>query len=256
MFELTAAQVTAWFGQIWWPFLRIGSFMMLVPIFGGANMPAQVRVGLTMMICIIAAPLMPPMPEVDPLSLDAILIAGREILIGGILALLIELLFSIFMTLGQILSTQMGLGMAMMNDPINGVSIAAIGKYYQLYAVLLFLALNGHLVALEIVVQSFNTWQVGDFPSQHVLDTVITQFNWMIGAALLLSLPAVVAMLLVNIAFGVMNRAAPQLNVFALGFPMTMLLGLMCLFLTLSGIPDNFARLCGEILTLMTRLEG
>lgn len=256
MYTLTDAQVMAWFGQIWWPFLRIGAFLTMMPIFGGMNIPVQVRIGLTWLIAVIAAPLMPPMPEVEPLSLQAALLSAKEILIGGIMAFMLELLFSVFMTLGQILSTQMGLGMAMMNDPVNGVSIASIGKFYQLFAILLFLALDGHLIALEVIVTSFDIWQVGETMSQMALKTVFMQFSWMIGAALLLSLPAMIAMLLVNIAFGVMNRAAPQLNVFALGFPMTLLLGLACLFLTMSGIPHNFANFCGEILTLMTHLEG
>ncbi|OAN16697.1 flagellar biosynthetic protein FliR [Photobacterium jeanii] len=255
MLELSAAQLTALIGQIWWPFFRISAALMLMPIFGGSQIPARVRVGLALIISVLAAPLMPAMPEVDPLSIDALLLAGQQMIIGAMLALLLDLLFAVFTTMGQILSMQMGLGMAMMNDPINGVSIPAIGKYYQLYALLLFLALDGHLVALDVLVQSFNIWPVGDWLSQTALHTIVLRFGWMMAAALLLSLPAVCAMLLVNGAFGMMNRAAPQLNVFALGFPMTMLLGLICLLITTSGIPENFTRLCSETLSLMLTLE-
>ncbi|KMV29567.1 flagellar biosynthetic protein FliR [Photobacterium swingsii] len=253
--ELSAAQFTALIGQVWWPFFRISTTLMLMPIFGGSQIPVQVRIALALIISVLAAPLMPAMPAVDPLSVEALILAGQQVIIGAMLALLLDLLFAIFTTMGQILSMQMGLGMAMMNDPINGVSIPALGKYYQLYALMLFLALDGHLVALDVMVQSFNIWPVGEMMSQMALDTIIMRFGWMMAAALLLSLPAVCAMLLVNGSFGMMNRAAPQLNVFALGFPMTMLLGLICLLITTSGIPENFTRLSSETLSLMLTLE-
>ncbi|MGF1691478.1 flagellar biosynthetic protein FliR [Photobacterium kagoshimensis] len=253
--ELTAAQFTALIGQVWWPFFRISTTLMLMPIFGGSQIPVQVRIALALIISVLAAPLMPAMPAVDPLSVEALILAGQQVIIGAMLALLLDLLFAIFTTMGQILSMQMGLGMAMMNDPINGVSIPALGKYYQLYALMLFLALDGHLVALDVMVQSFNIWPVGEMMSQMALNTIIMRFGWMMAAALLLSLPAVCAMLLVNGSFGMMNRAAPQLNVFALGFPMTMLLGLICLLITTTGIPENFTRLSSETLSLMLTLE-
>ncbi|WP_434357911.1 flagellar biosynthetic protein FliR [Parasalinivibrio latis] len=256
MADMTAAQFTAWLGQIWWPFLRIGGAMMLMPVFGSSHVPVRIRLIFTLMLAILAAPLMPQMPAVDPFSFDALIFAGQQVFIGAVMALLLDILFAVFTTLGQILSMQMGLGMAVMNDPVNGVGVPEIGKYYQLFALLLFLALDGHLVALDILVNSFKIWAVGDLPTQHALHVVIMRFGWMVGAALLLSLPALVAMLLVNVAFGVMNRAAPQLNIFSLGFPMTLLLGLVCLVLTISGVPQNFTTLCGNTLSLMANLEA
>lgn len=256
MLEMTAAQLTSALGQVWWPFVRIGAALALMPIFGGNQIPVQVRVLFALIVSLLAAPLMPAMPAVDPLSMQAMLYAGQQVVIGALLALMLELLFAIFSTMGQILSMQMGLGMAMMNDPVNGVSVPTLGKYYQLYVIMLYLALDGHLVALDVVVESFRTWPVGDFFTQAELYTIILRFGWMIAAALLLALPALSAMLLVNLAFGMMNRAAPQLNVFALGFPMTLLLGMMCLVITTSSIPENFTRLVSDTLMLMRTLEG
>ncbi|GAL07319.1 flagellar biosynthesis protein FliR [Photobacterium aphoticum] len=237
-------------------FRASGQCLMAMPIIGGSSIPPQLRVGLAMMIALLSAPLMPAMPSVDPLSLQAIVYAGQQVLIGVLLAFLLECLFAIFTTMGQILSMQMGLGMAMMNDPVNGVSVPAMGKYYQLYTFMLFLSLDGHLVALETFVRSFEIWPVGEFFSQHALYLIILRFGWLMGAALLLALPAMTAMLLVNGAFGMMNRAAPQLNVFALGFPMTLLLGLVCLLISNSGLPENFVRLSSDTLDMMRLLEG
>lgn len=256
MFNITAAEFTAWIGQFWWPFIRISSAFLFMPVIGGGSTPTQVRILLSFLLCIVAAPLMPSMPSVDPLSIQAVVYAIQQILIGAFLALLVEILFAVFTTMGQILSMQMGLGMAMMNDPVNGISVPAMGKYYQLYTFLLFLALDGHLVTLEVFVRSFEAWPVGNFFSQSALYNIVLRFSWMMGAALLLSLPAVTAMLIVNIAFGMMNRAAPQLNVFALGFPMTMLLGLLCLLISNSGLPENFVLLSSETLDFMRNLES
>lgn len=159
MADMTAAQFTAWLGQIWWPFLRIGGAMMLMPVFGSSHVPVRIRLIFTLMLAILAAPLMPQMPAVDPFSFDALIFAGQQVFIGAVMALLLDILFAVFTTLGQILSMQMGLGMAVMNDPVNGVGVPEIGKYYQLFALLLFLALDGHLVALDILVNSFKIWR-------------------------------------------------------------------------------------------------
>lgn len=256
MINITAAELTSWIGQFWWPFIRLSSALLMMPIFGGRSIPVKVRILLCSLISIIALPLMPTMPYVDPISFKAAGYAVQQVLIGGTLALMLGILFAVFTTMGQILSMQMGLGMAMMNDPVNGVSVPTMGKYYQLYTFLLFLALDGHLVTIEIFVRSFDIWPVGTFFSQNALYLLVLQLSWMLGAALLLSLPAITAMLIVNIAFGMMNRAAPQLNVFALGFPMTMLLGLICLLLSNSGLPGKFVLLSSETLEFMRNIEN
>jgi flagellar biosynthetic protein FliR len=160
----------------------------------------------------------------------------------------------VFTTLGQLVSMQMGLGMAMMNDPVNGVSSAVLGVMYQMYVSLLFLALNGHLVVLDILVRSFTAIPVGSMLSDTALQQIINMFGWMIGAALLLALPAIAAMLLVNMTFGIMTRAAPQLNIYSLGFPMTLLCGVLSVGLTLSSVPENFTQFSREVLNLLAAI--
>ncbi len=145
--------------------------------------------------------------------------------------------------LGQIISLQMGLGMAMMNDPVNGVSIAILGRMFLLFSTLLFLALDGHLLVIDILVQSFTSWPVGSCLALSSVKQTLTLFGWMFSSALAIALPAIVSMLLANISFGVMNRAAPSLNVYALGFPMTMLLGLFSVLISVSGVPTRYAEL-------------
>jgi flagellar biosynthetic protein FliR len=143
---------------------------------------------------------------------------------------------------------QMGLGMAIMNDPVNGFSVPILGRLFLIFCTLLFLSLEGHLIVIDVLVQSFVIWPVGSGLSAFSLTSVVHLMTWMFASSVALALPAIVAMLLANISFGVMNRAAPALNVYALGFPMTMLLGLFSILISISGVPDKYAELVNDTL--------
>src|SRR5690606_10300367 len=150
-----------------------------------------------------------------------------------------------------ILSMQMGLSMAMMMDPGSGDSTSLLGHLFWIMSALLFFSLNGHLITLAILVDSFTLWPVGSGLYQLNITVLLQLFGWMFGAALLVALPAVIAMLLVNLTFGVATRSAPSLNLFVLGFPMTLLLGFVCVFLTLSQTGLQFATLASHVLDNM-----
>lgn len=237
------ADISAWLGQLWWPFFRMGAAMLAMPFFGDGLIPVWVRALLTLSLAVLTAPLMPAMPAVDLLSFSAIFLALEQAVWGVIFGLILHMLFSVFTMLGQIVSLQMGLGMAVMNDPINGMSAAILGRMFLIFSTLLFLALEGHLLVIDILVQSFSVWPVGSGLAGPSLHKIINLFGWMFSSALALALPAIVSMLLANISFGVMNRAAPSLNVYALGFPMTMLLGLFSVLLSVSGVPGRYTEL-------------
>ncbi|MGR2770151.1 flagellar biosynthetic protein FliR [Photobacterium ganghwense] len=240
---ITFAEFNAWLGQFWWPFFRIGAALLAMPFFGDALIPLWVRALLALSLAVITAPLMPAMPAVDLLSLSAIALAFEQMIWGIFFGLIIHLLFTVLTMLGQIVSLQMGLGMAMMNDPVNGLSVAILGRMFLIFSTLLFLALEGHLVVIDILVQSFYLWPVGSGLAMPSLHNVVDLITWMFASALALALPAIVSMLLANISFGVMNRAAPSLNVYALGFPMTMILGLFSILLSVSGVPGRYTEL-------------
>ncbi|CZF86032.1 flagellar biosynthetic protein FliR [Grimontia marina] len=245
---LTFGELSAILGQLWWPFFRIGAMFISMPFFGDALIPVWVRSLLALSIVVITAPLMPAMPVVDLFSLTSLFLAFEQAVWGLFFGLILHLLFSVFTMLGQIVSLQMGLGMAMMNDPVNGLSVAVLGRIFLLFCTLLFLSLEGHLLVIDILIQSFVIWPVGSGLTALSLQGVINVFGWMFASALALALPAIVSMLLANISFGVMNRAAPSLNVYALGFPMTMLLGLFSVLLSISGVPDKYTELVHDTL--------
>src|SRR5690606_4364500 len=167
------------------------------------------------------------MPEVDALSLRMMLLIGEQVLIGAMLGFSLQLFFQVFSIAGQIIAMQMGLGFASMVDPASGVSVPVLGQFLVMLTTLLFLAMNGHLVVFEVIAESFITLPVGGGLLVGHYWEIAGKLGWVMGAGLLLSLPVVTALLVINLAFGVMTRAAPQLNIFSIGFPMTLVLGLV-----------------------------
>jgi flagellar biosynthetic protein FliR len=254
LLSFSAADLTSWLGQWWWPFIRIGMAFWVMPVFGDTRVPAQARLMLAFIISLLLAPMMKHMPVVDPFSVAALVLTIEQLLFGLLFGLSVQMLYMVMTTAGQILSMQMGLSMAVMNDPLNGDSAPIISHLMMVFCALLFLGLNGHLVVLDILVQSLRSWPPGS--SLNLLDIggVIGLFGWSIGAALLLTLPAVIAMLMVNLTFGVLNRTAPSLNVFSLGFPMTLLLGLLTMALSISGVPSRYLNLAAHVLEQLRAL--
>ena len=251
LLSLTTPELMAWIGKGWWPFCRLAAFFWVLPLFGDGHLSPQIRLLFAFSLAMVLMPLLPLGPAIDPFSFATLVITLEQLLFGALLALMLQLLFTVVTMAGQVLSMQMGLAMAVMNDPVNGGSAPLIGQLLWIFVALLFLAWNGHLLALDVIVESFRSWPVGHSLTELDLSVLVNLAGWMFGAALLLALPAVIAMLLVNITFGVMNRSAPSLNIFALGFPMTMMLGLVSLLLMLANIPQRYLEFSQDVFDLM-----
>ncbi|WKE67434.1 flagellar biosynthetic protein FliR [Gallaecimonas kandeliae] len=251
---LSAPELTAWLGKAWWPFLRIGALIWAMPLFGDLLTLPQVRVLLALLLALLVAPMMPAMPAFDPFSLGALALATEQILMGALLGLMVQMLFTVMTMLGQMLSLQMSLSMAVMNDPAHGESVPLLSQLLMVLGTFLFFSLDGHLVVLDVLVESFFTWPPGQGLFDLDLQRLLELFGWMFGSALILALPAIIAMLMVNFSFGVMNRSAPSLNIFALGFPLGLTMGLLCLLLTVSGVPGRFAEMASYALDQMRLL--
>ncbi|AYC32540.1 flagellar type III secretion system protein FliR [Pseudomonas cavernae] len=249
--ELTDAQIGGWVGSFLLPLFRIAALLMTMPIIGTQLVPVRVRLYLALAIGVVIMPTLPPMPSVDAISLQAFLLIAQEVLIGAMLGFALQLFFHAFVIAGQIVATQMGLGFASMVDPTNGVSVAVIGQFFTMLVTLLFLAMNGHLVVLEVLTESFVTLPVGGgFLTTHYWE-LANKLGWVLGAGLLLVLPAITALLVVNLAFGVMTRAAPQLNIFSIGFPLTLVVGLVIVWIGLADILAQYQLLASEALQLL-----
>jgi len=197
---------------------------------------------------------LPPMPLVDSISLQAFMLIAQEILIGVMLGFVLQLFFHIFVVAGQILAMQMGLGFASMVDPANGISVPVIAQYFTMLVTLLFLAMNGHLVVFEVLAESFVTLPPGSGLQVEHYWEIANKLGWVMGAALIMVLPAVTALLVVNIAFGVMTRAAPQLNIFSIGFPLTLVLGMVIVWISMADILAHYQELASEALIMLREL--
>ncbi len=232
--NFTGAEFTSWVTMYMWPFIRIAALISVAPIFGTHTVPARVKLIVAAALTIMVAPILPEMKFVDPFSLAGLIVTFHQVLIGIAIGFTVTLIFGALVTGGQIIAQLMGLGFASMMDPQNGVSVPVVGQFYTILATLVFLILNGHLILLDLLVSSFQTLPVAEYGlSPEKIWELVLWSKWLFVAAVIIALPAITALLLVNIAFGVMTRAAPQLNIFAVGFPITILLGFVIMFLSL-----------------------
>lgn len=251
LLALTDAQISTWVASFMLPLFRVGAVLMTMPIFGTTLVPRRIRLYFTLAITVVITPGLPPMPQVNPLDLSGLLLIAEQILIGALLGFSLQLFFQAFVVAGQIISIQMGMGFASMVDPTNGVSAAVIGQFLTMLVTLLFLGMNGHLVVFEVLTESFTTLPVGSGMLVNHFWEMAGKMGWVLGAAMLLVLPAITALLVVNIAFGVMTRAAPQLNIFSIGFPLTLVLGLVIFWVGLGDILNQYQPLATEALQLL-----
>ncbi|MFD2112953.1 flagellar biosynthetic protein FliR [Thiorhodococcus fuscus] len=246
-----ADDILLWVGAIMWPFVRISAMLLVAPVFGGRNVNARVRLGLGLLLALIVAPDLKPVPEIDPLSLDGLVVAVHQVIIGAAMGFVVQLVFAALVLAGESIAMSMGLGFASALDPVSGIQVPLISQFYTVLATLIFLALNGHLVLIDLLLRSFQTLPIASGGiSTDDLWAVVRFASAMYSSALLIAIPAVASLLLINISMGVVTRAAPQLNIFAVGFPVTLFAGFIIILLTL---PQLSVRI-GESLMLAVRL--
>lgn len=246
-----------WLADFLLPFSRIAAMLGVMAGIGAKTTPMRVKTVLAVMLTIMVAPMLPPSPFTNLFSFEMVLIVMQQVLIGAIIGFISMLMLNTFVLAGQIVAMQTGLGFASMMDPVNGLSVPAVGQFYLILATLLFWALDGHIVLIQMVVHSFTTLPIGsgwlDVPNYQKL------FNWggwMFSTALVLALPPITAMLTINITFGILTRAAPQLNVFTIGFPITMTAGLFILWVTLENFAFHFDNQWQQALLLACDIVG
>lgn len=250
--EIALTQLYEWLGQLFYPFCRIGAFFMAVPIIGTQLVPVWVRLGLSIAVTVLVAFNIPPAPDVEPFSGESFLIIVQQLLLGVGMGFLVQMLFHIFVIGGQTVAMQNGLGFGTLMDPVNGISVTSISQLYLMSTNLLFFSMNGHLAIIDLMIQSFFSLPISTAGYDlGRLYYVVEQGSWMFRGAILVALPAVTALLVVNFTFGVISRVAPQMNIIAVGFPFTMVVGLIIIWLTLGNVLPQFERLTEEIYVML-----
>ncbi|MFG0634968.1 flagellar biosynthetic protein FliR [Pseudomonas sp. xss_2] len=254
MLELTDAQIGTWVATFMLPLFRVTAVLMTMPIFGTKMLPARIRLYAALAITVVIVPGLPPLPEFEPLSLQGFLLCGEQVIIGAVFGFSLQMLFQAFVVAGQIVAVQMGMAFASMVDPANGVNVAVVSQFMTMLVSILFLLMNGHLVVFEVLTESFTTLPVGNALMVNHFWELAGRLSWVLGAGLLLVLPVIAALLVINIAFGVMTRAAPQLNIFSIGFPLTLVMGMAIFWVGLADILSHYQALASEALQWLREL--
>ncbi|ESE41223.1 flagellar biosynthetic protein FliR [Shewanella decolorationis] len=240
-----------------WPLFRVASMLMVMVVFGAATTPTRVRLLLAIAITLAIAPVLPPVKDAELFSLSAVFITAQQIIIGVAMGFVTQMVMQTFVLTGQIIGMQTSLGFASMVDPGSGQQTPVIGNFFLLLATLIFLAVDGHLLMIRMLVASFETLPISNQGLTLTSYRSLAEWgSYMFGAALTMSLSAIIALLLVNLSFGVMTRAAPQLNIFSIGFPITMIGGLLILWLTLTPVMAHFEEVWASAQLLLCDILG
>jgi flagellar biosynthesis protein FliR len=256
MLSLTTGQLEGWLAQLLWPFIRVGSCFMVAPAFGAQFIPARIRIVLAGAVAIIIAPLIPTPADIGVFTAAGMVVTLQQIIIGIAIGFSLQLLFDAVTLGGQLLANSMGLSFAFNTDPMHGVQTPVLGQIYNMLVMLTFLALNGHLKLIEVLVDGFESLPVGMTGlGQDGIWTIVTWGSLLFSGALQIALPGVTALLIVNIAFGVMSRAAPQFNLFGVGFPITLVFGLLIILAGLPAMQTTFVHLLSDAFDLLRKLS-
>jgi flagellar biosynthesis protein FliR len=234
LFSFTSQQIDLWLGTLFWPFVRILALISAAPVLSHRSIPARAKIGLALAFTVILIPTLPASPQISIASAAGLEILVQQMMIGLAIGFSITLAFAAVQLAGDLIGTQMGLGFAWFVDPQSSTQGPMVGSLLSLFATLIFLAIDGHLMMLAAIAKSFAIAPIGSeinvaFDWRKLLNAGASVFS--IG--LHLALPALAAVFLSNVALGVLTRAAPQLNLFAVGFPITLSLGLLILWLSM-----------------------
>ena len=223
MIAFSSQQLGLWIGAFFWPFLRVLALLSTAPVFSAAQVPIQVRVGLAAAVALVLAPMLPAMP---PVQLDSALgwtLVVQQLLVGGVVGLAMSLILSSVQLAGSIVGLQMGLGFSTLFDPLQGVEVTSLASFLNLLTMLLFLAMNGHLLLLAVLARSFSLLPVGAAAG-------LGAAGWH-ALALAMAAPGLGVLLIANLGLATLSKLAPQLNLFAIGFPLFFGLGFVALYL-------------------------
>ena len=237
MISFTSAELNAWIAAFLFPLARILALLAAAPPFNNAGLTTRVRLILGLALAMVISPTLPPMPAIEPASGIGLMILAQQMIIGLAMGFVLRLVFSAIDLAGMMISTQMGLGFATAYDPQSAAQTPVVAELIGMLALLVFLSIDGHLMVLATLVKSFTLLPVGFW--------TISEGSWLnianaggviFSSGVMLSLPAVVALLVTNVALGVLGRVAPQLNLIVIGFPVTILLGFVALYVGMSHL--------------------
>jgi flagellar biosynthetic protein FliR len=234
--------IIEWIASYFWPLTRISAMLMVMTVTGARFVSPRIRLYLSLAITFALMPVIPAVPKGIPLlSLQGFIITFEQIVIGVAMGTVTQFMIQTFVMLGQIIGMQSSLGFASMVDPANGQNTPLLGQFFMFLATMFFLSTDGHLKLIQLVAYSFTSIPIGDGGLRTIdYRELALWFGIMFKVALSMSLSGIVALLTVNLSFGVMTRAAPQLNIFSLGFAFALIVGLLLCWYIVSGLLGHY----------------
>ena len=243
--------------QLVWPLCRISSFLAVMFAVSGSSFPQMTRALLAFSITVCMLPNIPNLaPNSDPFTVYGIMVTIKECLIGICLGLCTLFISQAFIVAGQAVAMQTGLGFASLVDPVSGTNSPVVGQFFTVLCTLVFFSLNGHLIFFKLMLESFTTLPMGQFIPNSSIEEFLYFSGSMFKAGLAMSISAICTMLVVNFTLGVMTKATPQLNIFSLGFAVTMIVGICVLFISLSSFMSNFTNNFNDVFDEACSLIG
>jgi len=239
--EFTEAIVNQYMADFLLPLSRVSALIMSMIGFGAKSIPRRIKLFLSIAITVAIMPAIPPTNVETLFSFQTTILVLQQTMIGVMLGFVTLMVVNTFTLAGQIIAMQSGLGFASLVDPTSGMNVPAVGQFFLILSSLLFWVMDGHLAYLQFIVASFETLPIPLENFNAVKYKEIVEWGgWMFATALSLAMAPLTAMLLINFSFGIMTRAAPQLNIFAIGFPITMCSGLLIMWLTMGNFLTHF----------------
>ena len=227
MVSFDSTQLAGWLSMYFWPMLRILALISTAPITSEKQVPKKVKIGLAAMITFLIAPAL-PVVDTPIFSTPALWLTMQQIMIGTALGLTMQLAFAAIRMAGEIMGLQMGISFATFYDPSNRLNSPLLAQFLNLLAVLLFVSFNGHLWLISLLADSFHTLPISPNPMNAEGFMAVAQAGSIVfSGGLMLALPIVTLLLTLNMALGILNRVAPQLSVFVIGFPLTLSIGIL-----------------------------
>jgi flagellar biosynthesis protein FliR len=250
MLTFTEAEVLAWVSPLLWPFLRVLALFGAMPVLGQRGVPMRLRVALAFLIALCAQASLPSMPVVPLDSPQALMLLLQQLLIGLTLAFAARIVFAAIEFAGELIGLQMGLNFAGFFNPMTGGEATAVSRFLGVSVSWLFIVINGHLLLIAAIVQSFHAFPAGPEPFAFLRAAQPQAWGAEIfRLGLWIALPLVAMLLFVNLMLGIISRVAQQMNIFAIGFPITLGVGLVGVLLTLPMMQAPFTMALERLLT-------
>ncbi len=257
MLHFTSIELNNFITAFIWPLTRILGLIATAPLYSNVSIPRRVKIGLGILLAMIVAPSVQMPTGLEPMSLEGMMILTQQLLIGAAMGFSMRVIFSAVELGGEVASMTMGLGFATFFNPQSQGRSNAVSQMLSLLTLMVYLAANVHLALLSTLVDSFSTMPITVGPMQgNIAMQVVHWAGRVFSAGLQLSLPIVAALLVTNMALGILTRAAPQLNLFGIGFPITLTVGFAMIGLTLPYLATPLGGLFQEAIVTIRQLTG